>query len=465
LNAGLNDHKDAAATWNLIQAANTNKPFSSDAKTKATEIIGVALEYPIELDPTMKGGRQEDPKHWFYAQNFQAAKNSVAKENYALVTSVLWAANELYPNTKIIPVFDSYYVKGSDLTTTIVGDVNALTDELGIPPLSEFKTKPPARLGNQWNMLSTLHSNGLIDGWIGDIYGKEPNDPTNAEGKLPTPDSPFYSSNNPVPYALQSRSDYLDQKPTLPITSDFYDPKGIMPFNASIDFNNKLSVPVGYQGSSKLTPVVKSYPSTISVPIRSSESNHVMTPESIQTDDGFLQFTDADDTLMGQADIKFRLMGGDDYLEVVGGTNFANGNMGEDTIVLLAGIGEYLGGKEADIFEVFGSELGTLVNGNRGEDFITGFVNGVIYRGGKDDDTICCCQGEAWGDRGNDVFRGAKGGGYVVIQDYTMGEDSVELSMNGSWSKLESGLMFTDDTGDQIMLLVGITDIEQVTLA
>jgi hypothetical protein len=51
-------------------------------------------------------------------------------------------------------------------------------------------------------------------------------------------------------------------------------------------------------------------------------------PESIQTDDGFTQFTDADDTLLGQSNIKYRMMGGDDLLEVTGGSNYANGNMG-----------------------------------------------------------------------------------------------------------------------------------------
>ena len=51
-----------------------------------------------------------------------------------------------------------------------------------------------------------------------------------------------------------------------------------------------------------------------------------------------------------------------------------------------------------------------------------------------------------------------------MIQDYTIGEDVVELTMDGIWSKTESGLMFTDNSGDQIMLLVGINEIEQVTL-
>ena len=158
------------------------------------------------------------------------------------------------------------------------------------------------------------------------------------------------------------------------------------------------------------------------------------------------------------------MLGGDDFLEVTGGNNYANGNMGEDTIILRGGFGEYLGGKDSDTIEVFGAEEGTSVNGNMGQDFITGSVGGVIYRGGKDNDTLAVSQGEVWGDKASDTFRGVTGEGYAVIQDYTIGEDLVELAMDGVWSKIESGLMFTDDSGDQIMLLIGINDIEQVTL-
>ncbi len=188
-------------------------------------------------------------------------------------------------------------------------------------------------------------------------------------------------------------------------------------------------------------------------------------PESFQTVDGFTQFTDADDTLIGQANIKFRMMGGNDLLEVTGGIdNFANGNRGEDKIILLGGQGRYLGGSDNDIFEVFAADEGTLVNGNRGEDTITGAVSGVIYRGGKDNDTLALSQGEVWGDLGVDLFRGVTGDGYAVIQDYTIGEDFVDLPMNGVWSNFGDGLMFTDDSGDQLMLLLGVSDVEHVTM-
>ena len=158
-------------------------------------------------------------------------------------------------------------------------------------------------------------------------------------------------------------------------------------------------------------------------------------------------------------------MGGNDYLEVIGGVdNFANGNLGDDVMILRGGRGEYLGGKDNDTMEVYSAISGSSVNGNLGDDYVTGFVAGVVYRGGKDNDMMVVSQGDVWGDKGADTFVGVSGDGYALIQDYTIGEDVVELEMDGSWSKVGDGLMFMDDNGDQIMLLLGIDDVEQVTV-
>ena len=117
-------------------------------------------------------------------------------------------------------------------------------------------------------------------------------------------------------------------------------------------------------------------------------------------------------------------------------------------------------------YEVLAADPGSWVNGNRGNDFITGAAAGVTYRGGKDDDVLAVSQGDVWGDLGVDTFRGVSGDGYALIQDYTVGEDKIDLSMvqGGSWTNVDNGLKFTDASGDQIMLLVGINDLEQVTL-
>ena len=81
---------DAAKSWSFIAVANKDNAIKClNGVAKASAIINAALLYPNELNPAI---RNEDPENWFYAQNFQIADATVAKENYALVTSVLWAA-------------------------------------------------------------------------------------------------------------------------------------------------------------------------------------------------------------------------------------------------------------------------------------------------------------------------------------------------------------------------------------
>ena len=237
--------------------------------------------------------------------------------------------------------------------------------------------------------------------------------------------------------------------------------KGFSPIGNTIfinESNGESPTPI-----SVTPPSSSPSPSPVSSPIPSPETTPLPTPDSNQQNDDFTLLSDAGESLTGQSDIKLRMLGGNDFLEVTGGNNYANGNMGEDTMILRGGFGEYLGGKDNDTIEVFGAEEGTSVNGNRGKDFITGNVAGVIYRGGKDNDLLAVSQGDVWGDKGADTFRGVSGDGYAVIQDYTTGEDFVEIETEGSWSNVGDGLMFTDNSGDQLMLLLGINDVEQVS--
>ena len=276
--------------------------------------------------------------------------------------------------------------------------------------------------------------------------------------------------------------------------------KGI-PINIDI-----ADIRIQWIGSS-LSPTRTPSPSPTPIPSPSpslTSPTPIPTPTPTPDADGVVTYTDADDSLTDQNNVKVRMMGGNDYVEITGGiNNFANGNMGDDRFVLRSGeAGQYLGGKGSDTFEVLGgidnyvngniggdsitlnggqgrylggddsdridvlnAEDGTSVNGNRGQDFITGRIAGVIYRGGKDNDTLAVSQGTVWGDKGTDTFRGVTGDGYAEIQDYTIGEDVVELTMDGVWSNVGDGLMFTDNSGDQIMLLVGINEVEQATLA
>ena len=214
-------------------------------------------------------------------------------------------------------------------------------------------------------------------------------------------------------------------------------------------------------GGSYEDPVITTNPDSINYLI---DRDGYPVLDGLSIDNEVIQLTDSDELLKDQSNIKLRMMGGNDYLEVTGGNNYANGNMGEDTIILRGGFGEYLGGNDSDTIEVFAAEEGSSVNGNRGEDLVTGSVAGVTYRGGKDNDLLAVSQGVVWGDKGADTFRTVAGDGFAVIQDYTIGEDRVEIEKAGSWSIEGNGLMFTCACGDQLMLLLGVSDVEQVTM-
>ena len=155
---------------------------------------------------------------------------------------------------------------------------------------------------------------------------------------------------------------------------------------------------------------------------------------------------------------------GNDVFEIVSGVNHhVKGQQGQDRFKVSGGLSTIHGGSNVDIIDVLDADAGTSINGNSGGDFITGSGKDVSFRGGKDDDQMAISQGNVWGNLGKDIFIGVDGRGYAVIQDFTIGQDLVDIEMNGSWSSVEDGLMFTDTTGNQVMLLLGINNLDQMT--
>ena len=170
------------------------------------------------------------------------------------------------------------------------------------------------------------------------------------------------------------------------------------------------------------------------------------------------------DALYGQSNINIGMLDGNDVLEVVGGVNnFANGNKGDDLITLRGGLGRYLGGSQNDVLSVEAAEAGSWVNGNKDNDVITGNVDGVVYRGGSENDTLIVGAGTVWGDKGADTFRAVAGSGVAVVQDYTPGLDFVEGVSGGSFSSADGGISYGVG-GDEMLLLLGISDSSQVSL-
>ena len=55
------------------------------------------------------------------------------------------------------------------------------------------------------------------------------------------------------------------------------------------------------------------------------------------------------------------------------------------------------------------------------------------------------------------------GNGYARVNDYESGVDFVQLTTSGSWRLFEEGLMFSDSTGDDQMLLIGLNSADQIS--
>ena len=199
-------------------------------------------------------------------------------------------------------------------------------------------------------------------------------------------------------------------------------------------------------------------------PVSSGAASPVQSIENTVIN-GRQYFTNSVDTLLGQSAINIGMLGGNDFLEVVGGeNNFANGNNGEDHIVLRGGHGRYLGGGDNDRIEVFSSGAGSWVNGNNGTDVVIGAVDGMVYRGGANNDQLLVSAGLVWGDKGADTFHAIAGAGIAQVQDYTIGEDVIRGVAGGGFVRTDQGLSYGAG-GDQMLLLLGVFDPSQVAFA
>lgn len=190
--------------WNLIKDA-VNADQGASKKAKAI------------LDAAFTDGRgvldgRGPSQNWFYAQNFQVEASTTpasdANAIYAGVAATLWAFKQLYPGINSVPVFDSYYLKSLGHF-----DATAINAELANLGLVTIPAAPSG--GGQWNYISTLYYNHLIDGFIGDIYT------LGMEGLVPGDALPFYNQQPAIPYALQSSYEALSDEAGLPISSAF----------------------------------------------------------------------------------------------------------------------------------------------------------------------------------------------------------------------------------------------------
>ena len=179
--------------------------------------LGSEFPRPAEATPTADGG------YVIWSQDFEFGPgHAPTAEVYAGITAVLWAGrqvlNEVSLGTTpmlIIPVVSSSIFKtlghpteGYYNSQTILkgaGDTPYLAS-LGLDPLPQTNnSKPsPANPHGEWNFLSMLYHNGLIDGFLGQQYAW--NNPGAVPGSV-TADTMAFFPDQGLPYAILSAHD------------------------------------------------------------------------------------------------------------------------------------------------------------------------------------------------------------------------------------------------------------------
>lgn len=120
-----------------------------------------------------------------------------------------------------------------NLGNTDIGGILASDGLLGALKLENLPlTNPQSGSGKQWNVLSVLHHNGLIDGFLGQQYSA--NNPDALPGSISSDTRDFYGQDS-LPYALLSSIKQLDATHIdgPPWQSHF---DGDLPFKAGVYF-------------------------------------------------------------------------------------------------------------------------------------------------------------------------------------------------------------------------------------
>jgi len=182
------------------------------------------------------------------------------------VTAVLWAGRQLLgTDFKIIPV------PASDLFKTLGGyNSSHIVNGVGSTPYLAslgLSAPPPPSSGGEWNFMSLLYKNSLIDGFLGQQYAV--NNPDALPGSVSSDTMPFYED---MPYAILSAHDNPSQ-----LSGTAPDPKwqshydGDMPFQAGVYWNQE-NIDSTFSPSTYLAPTDRSLTSLGLVPEPSAVS-------------------------------------------------------------------------------------------------------------------------------------------------------------------------------------------------
>jgi hypothetical protein len=253
MSCALNDRQFKGRNlWPLIASLMPTSITDGNRQQVAQSILKAVLTYPgeflsrSETQPNGQGG------YSIWAQDFEFAPGGLSQDDvdqvYAGVIAVLWAGRQvLGDEARIIPVPSSSLFKnlGNPDIATLLSSSGLLAPlQLTNLPL----TNSQRGANGQWNVLSVLHHNGLIDGFLGQQYSS--NNPDALPGSISTDTRAFDGQDN-LPYAILSSIQQL-QSSSLdgPPWSSHYD--GAMPFQAGVYFPD--TIPANFNPATDLIP-------------------------------------------------------------------------------------------------------------------------------------------------------------------------------------------------------------------
>ncbi|MFM8890696.1 MAG: hypothetical protein ACKOTB_03560, partial [Planctomycetia bacterium] len=239
-----NDSSIGYNLWPLISDLfKSRTPVAEgDRLALAKNILDCVQLYP-GLSPTdefpsaAEGAATAAGGYVFWAQDIEFFPGAaLTDEVYAGVTALLWAGRQVLGDAmKIIPVPSSSLFKtlgdpsqgpsskGPYRADHIVNGTPAVP-YLASLGLKGLPTNPAQGSGGEWNFLSLLYENNLIDGFFGQQYN------ANQVGVISPDTLPFYSAD--LPYALESAHDHPSQVATGGPWTTVYN--GPMPFHATV---------------------------------------------------------------------------------------------------------------------------------------------------------------------------------------------------------------------------------------
>lgn len=237
------DNTVGYSLWPLISDLFTSRDVvqPGDRMALAQQILARVLVNPglsaTSEFPSPDEGTPASPgaAYVIWAQDFEFTPGVVPTTDvYAGVTAVLWAGRTyLGDSFKIMPVPSSSLFKTlGDITGNGKGDYVAdeiingtanapYLDSLGLVGLPE---NPQSGSNGEWNFLSLLYANGLIDGFFGQNYN------ATQVGIVTADTLPFHDAS--LPYAIQSAHDNPSQVASGGPWSTVYN--GGVPFHATV---------------------------------------------------------------------------------------------------------------------------------------------------------------------------------------------------------------------------------------